>query len=149
MTDLASSVQEAPAPVSNPVARWFYLGAGSLLVGIGVLGIFLPLLPTTIFLLLAAACYGRSSTRAYRWLTTNRYFGGYLRNYKEHKGATVRAKVTSIASLTIGIGVTVLFFSLPLWVDLLIIAIAAAVAWHLLRLETIREPKKKAAPGTV
>lgn len=149
MTDLASSVQEAPAPVSNPVARWFYLAAGSLLVGIGVLGIFLPLLPTTIFLLLAAACYGRSSTRAYRWLTTNRYFGGYLRNYKEHKGATVRAKVTSVSSLAIGIGVTVFFFSLPLWVDLVVVAVAMAVAWHLVGLQTIREPKEKAAPETL
>lgn len=149
MTDLVSSVKEAPAPVSNPVVRWFYLAAGSLLVGIGVLGIFLPLLPTTIFLILAAACYGKSSRRAYTWLTTNRVFGGYLRNYKEHKGATVRAKVMSIGSLILGIGSTIYFFGLPLWVDLVLVGIAIGVTWHLLALETIREPKKETAPETV
>ena len=72
--------------------RWLYIALGSLLVGIGVLGVFLPLLPHTIFFLLAAACYARGSERAHTWLMTNRFFGRYLRNYSEHRGATPGTK---------------------------------------------------------
>ena len=73
--------------------RALLMATGTLFVGIGVLGIFLPLLPTTVFLLIAAACYARSSDRAYEWLMTNRMFGRYLRNYHEERGATLRSKV--------------------------------------------------------
>jgi hypothetical protein len=115
------------------------MGAGSLLVAIGVIGIFVPLLPTTIFLLLAAACFGRSSPGAYRWLTTNRWFGRYLHDYKERRGATLVTKVTSIGALWLGIGAAVWFLGLPLWADLVLFAIAVAVTLHLLTLATLRD----------
>ena len=138
MADLAAS-QVAPARASNPIVRVALMGAGSLLVAIGVIGIFVPLLPTTIFLLLAAACFGRSSPGAYRWLTTNRWFGRYLHDYKERRGATLVTKVTSIGALWLGIGAAVWFLGLPLWADLVLFAIAVAVTLHLLTLATLRD----------
>jgi uncharacterized membrane protein YbaN (DUF454 family) len=78
--------------------------AGTLSLIIGGVGIVLPLLPTTPFLLLAAACYARSSERWYRWLLTNRWFGSYIRNWHEGRGIPMRAKALSILFLILTIG---------------------------------------------
>ncbi|WP_322796266.1 YbaN family protein [Tepidiforma sp.] len=135
LPDLADS----PAvPSAHRVTRWVLVGLGSLLVGIGVLGIFLPLLPSTVFFLGAAAAYGRSSPRAYRWLTTNRWFGQHLRDYKEERGATLAAKAWSIGTLWAGIGVTEVFFIEAWWLRLALLGVAGAVTLHLLTLRTIR-----------
>ena len=85
----------------NPLLQGLLVVAGSLCVGLGILGVFLPLLPTTPFLLLAAACYVRSSRRLYDWLLAHRWMGQYVRNYREGKGMPLRAKVFSIALLWI------------------------------------------------
>ena len=66
---------------------------GCLAVALGILGIFLPLLPTTPFLLLASACFARGSTRLHNWLQTNKVFGKYLRDYENGKGIPLRGKV--------------------------------------------------------
>lgn len=137
--ETAERPEKLVRPSRSSTMRTFYMGIGSVFVGAGVIGIFVPLWPTTIFLILAAACYGRSSPRAYRWLTTNRLFGSYLRNYQEHKGATLRAKIISITSLWLGIGSTIVFVPTPVWVNLILLGIAIGVAWHLLRLNTIRK----------
>jgi uncharacterized membrane protein YbaN (DUF454 family) len=118
--------------------RWVYVGLGSLLVGIGILGIFLPLLPSTVFFLGAAGLYGKSSPGAYRWLTTNRWFGRHLRDYKEQRGATLGAKAWSIGTLWVGIGVSEYFLDIP-WVQLLLVGIGVAVTVHLVTLRTIRD----------
>lgn len=138
---------------SQPLARsaWkraLYIALGSLLTGIGILGIFLPLLPSTVFFLMAAGCFGKSSPSAYRWLTTNRLFGEQLRHYKEHKGATIRSKVISVSTLWLGIATSAYFFHLPLWVDALLAAIAVAVSIHLVRLQTIRTSPAQSLPNT-
>lgn len=139
MVDLAASQRlEQPVQIRSRIGRAFYVAAGSLLVVIGVLGIFLPLLPSTIFFLLAAGCYGKSSPSAYRWLTTNRYFGGYIRNYKEERGLTLRNKALSVGSLSLGIGAAILFFSPSIWVSGILLVIAVLVSAHLLRMRTLR-----------
>lgn len=120
------------------VVRVLYMGAGSVFVALGLAGMVLPLVPTTIFLILAAACYGRSSTRAYHWLTTNRFCGEYLRNYQEHRGITRRARIVSLTSLWLGIGATIVLVSTPMWVNFILLGIAVGVSWHLLTLTTIR-----------
>jgi uncharacterized membrane protein YbaN (DUF454 family) len=120
------------------VARWAYSGAGFFLVGVGFLGIFLPLLPTTVFLLGAAACFARASPTAHRWLTTNRLFGTYLRNYRERRGATPRAKAISIVTLWAGLAASAYLIGPMLAVDVALGLIGLAVTWHLLRLRTIR-----------
>ena len=139
MADLGTSSPQLvlPTPNRHRLVRWFFAGLGSLLVGIGILGIFLPLLPSTVFFLMAAACYGKSSPGAYRWLTTNRFFGRHLKDYKEERGATMGAKVMSIGSLWMGIGVSEYFLD-PLWLRIALGLIALAVTVHLVRLRTIR-----------
>ena len=137
-TEAAAVPNDLPVPNRHRLVRWFFIALGSLLVGIGVLGIFLPLLPSTVFFLMAAGCYGKSSPGAYRWLTTNRYFGRHLKNYREERGATVPAKVASITSLWIGIGLSEYFID-NWWLRLLLALIAVGVTVHLLRLRTIRK----------
>ncbi len=74
----------------------FFNTIGWIALALGVIGIALPLLPTTPFLLLAAACFMRGSDRMYRWLTQNRVFGRYLRDYQEQRGVTLRVKVVAL-----------------------------------------------------
>ena len=70
---------------------------GCAALALGVVGIFVPLLPTTPFLLLAAALWVRSSPRLYEWLLAHRCFGEYIRNFRENRAIPMRAKVVSIA----------------------------------------------------
>jgi uncharacterized membrane protein YbaN (DUF454 family) len=79
-----------PAPL-----RWLLSSVGGICVGLGVLGIFVPLLPTTPFLLVAAACFVRSSDRLYQRLITHRTLGPYIRNYREHRAITRRARIVT------------------------------------------------------
>lgn len=109
--------------------------AGTLCVGLGVLGMFLPLLPTTVFLLLAAYCYSRSSERFHNWLLTNRWCGSYIKNYKSGKGISIRQKVSTIATLWLSIGFSMWLVG-GFWIDLLLIAIALGVTIHLVMLKT-------------
>ncbi|MCX7877633.1 MAG: YbaN family protein, partial [Ignavibacteria bacterium] len=70
----------------NPFVRWILITGGFGLVAIGVIGMFLPILPTTIFFILAAWCFARSSEKFYHWLHYNRWFGKYLRTYRSGEG---------------------------------------------------------------
>jgi uncharacterized membrane protein YbaN (DUF454 family) len=95
---------------ASGVVRLGFLGAGHLSVGLAVLGVFLPLLPTTPFLLLAAACYARGSVRFYDWLLNSRTFGPMIRNWREHRAVALRHKLLGIGVIVVTIGTTVLFF---------------------------------------
>lgn len=104
---------------------------GFLFVGLGVAGIFVPLLPTTPFLLLAAACFARSSERFYRWLLGNRWFGAYVRDYREGRGVPARVKIFSVALLWVVILLSATFAVSNLVVRVVLIAVAAAVTVHI------------------
>jgi hypothetical protein len=125
----------------NPVVRWVLLIGGFVLLGIGVLGMFLPLLPTTVFFLLAAWCFARSSERFHNWLHNNRLFGKYLSNYRTKGGMTIGSKIFSISFLLLGISISVLFLTDNLYIRILLAAIAIGVTWHLLTIKTIEEKK--------
>ena len=112
---------------------------GTLSVGLGVLGIFLPLLPTTVFLLLAAACYARSSDRFYLWLVNHRWLGTYIRNHYEGRGMRRRDKIVTLVALWAGIGATAVWSVETLWVRLVLLAIASAVTVHVARLKVFEE----------
>ena len=83
----------------NGAKKALLVAAGSVSLALAVLGVFLPLLPTTPFLLLASACYVRSSERLHGWLMGNRLLGGYIRNFKERRGVPLRAKVVTVVIL--------------------------------------------------
>jgi hypothetical protein len=98
----------------------------------------LPVLPTTPFLLLAAACYIRGSERMHKWLLSNRWFGSYIKNYHEGKGISARGKFISIVSLWIVISISVFMVNLLL-LHIALIMIASLVSIHLIRVPTYRK----------
>lgn len=116
--------------------RGMLAAVGTLSVLLAVAGIFIPVLPTTPFLLLAAACYARSSKRFYAWLTTNRWCGWHIMNYREGRGIPRRQKVIAILFLWVSIGYAALFAVKPLWGACLLLGIAVAVTIHLLMIKT-------------
>ncbi|MBN1423461.1 YbaN family protein [Candidatus Fermentibacteria bacterium] len=132
----------------NSLTRTLLFIGGTACVALGVLGMFLPLLPTTPFLLLAAVCYARSSRRFYRWLVTNRWCGHYIRNYRDGRGISRRHKVLSILLLWLTIGSTGLFVLSSFPVRLVLLCIALAVTIHIWRIPVFgtRSPAHDAGP---
>lgn len=127
---------------SNRFIRWILIIAGTIFVGLGTLGIFLPILPTTPFLLLAAACYARSSKRFYDRLINNKWFGAYIKNYREGKGIPLKVKVYTISLLWITILFSAFFFISIFWVRVVLILIAVGVTVHVLIIKTYRQKKE-------
>ena len=90
--------------------RIFFVVLGTLFVALGVAGAVLPLLPTTPFMLLAAACYARASTRFYNWLLNNPLFGPTVLEWRRHRSLPWRVKVTAIALMALTLSVSIVFF---------------------------------------
>ena len=111
------------------------LGFLSLLTGI--IGIFVPLLPTTVFLLLAAACFFRSSPRLYRWITGHRIFGSYIRIYREYHAVTRATKVAGVVSLWLLMAFSILFVASTWWLRLVLVAVAIGVTIHIALIRTL------------
>ncbi|MDZ7764042.1 MAG: YbaN family protein [Melioribacteraceae bacterium] len=109
-----------------------------MLVALGVIGIFLPVMPTTIFLILAAACFARSSEKFYLRLINNKHLGKLIRDYREHGGMPVRAKVIAILMMNVAIGYSALFAVEILWVKILLFTIAVSVTIYILSIKTLR-----------
>ncbi|HQY20179.1 MAG TPA: YbaN family protein [Ignavibacteria bacterium] len=121
---------------SNPALRILLLISGLLLTAIGILGIFLPLLPATIFFILAAWCFARSSEKFHGWLHNNRFFGKYLSNYTSGNGMTLNSKIMSIAMLWIGMIISAIWLTELIYVRILLALIGIGVTWHLLAIKT-------------
>lgn len=120
--------------------KFFFILIGTIAILLGILGIALPILPTTPFLLLAAACYMKASKRLYRWLIENKFLGAYIKNYREGRGMAKRDKIITIVSLWGGILVSIFLISLG-WVKIILFFIAFFVSRHILSLNTIISKK--------
>ena len=121
---------------SSWVMRGIFFCLGCFFVGLGAVGLLLPLIPTTPFLLLAAACYARSSRRFYDWLLANRVFGPTIRQWQESRSVALRTKIVAISLLVLTLGSSVVVF-VPLWpVKVLLVAIGAWVIYFLVCLPT-------------
>ena len=94
---------------ANPLSRIIWISVGCLFVGLGAIGAVVPGLPTTVFLVLAAACFIRSSQELYDWLITNKTFGPYLKDYREGKGIPLKAKIMALALIVIFVSYAVFF----------------------------------------
>ena len=123
--------------MSKRLTRVILVIAGSVFTGLGLLGIFLPLLPTTPFLLLAVACYAKSSKRCHFWLLDNKWFGSFIKDYHEKKGIKLRVKVIAISLLWISISYSVLFMVGNLFVSIIMVLIALGVTVFLIDLNTL------------
>ena len=108
---------------------------GVLSVGLGTLGIFVPLLPTTPFLLLAAACFVRSSDRLHLWLMNHRVYGPSIRGYREHRALPASSKVTILVFTWAAILSSLLVLAHP--VRFLLLAPALGTTWMMLRMPTL------------
>jgi uncharacterized membrane protein YbaN (DUF454 family) len=128
------------------IIRALWLAVGLICVLLGTIGMVLPILPTTPFLLAAAACFCKSSTRMYDWLLNNKWFGEYIRNYREGRGLPMRTKITALTVMWATIGVSTIFLlnrllppQLILPMQIVMIAIAVGVSIHILRLPTFKK----------
>ncbi len=117
------------------VIRILLISLGFICVGLGFAGIFLPVLPTTPFLLLSAALFAKSSPRFYKWLLQNKWFGSYIHNFRNGKGIPVKSKVIAITFLWFTIFVSICFFITNNYVRIALIAIAMAVSIYLISIK--------------
>ena len=115
------------------------IAGGTACVGLGVLGVFLPLLPTTPFLLLAAICYLKGSQRLHAWLIGHRILGRYIRYYHEERGIPLRVKIATLILLWLTIGTSALFFVQVLLVRILLFAVACGVSVFIITRKTMQE----------
>ncbi len=120
--------------VRNGLLRLFLLGSGFFALGLGTVGIFVPLLPTVPFLLLATACFARSSERFHHWMLEHPHLGPILHSYLNGQGIPLKVKISTLALLWTSIPISVFFFITILWVQILLIGIGLGVTIHLLQL---------------
>lgn len=123
----------------SPLVRYLLLALGWLSVALGVLGIFLPVLPTTPFLLLAAGCFARSSPRFHRWLVEHPWLGPWMRDYLEGAGMPLKAKVYAIGLMWLSIGLSC-YLVPSAWARAFMLASAALVTLYLLKQKTLHRP---------
>lgn len=128
---MAREIQEQ----RNPLIRYVLLAIGWLSVALGVIGIFLPVLPTTPFLLLAAACFMRSSKRFYLWLVNHRQLGPWIVDYLEGQGIPLKGKVYAIGLMWLSIGLSC--YLVPLfWARAFMLTSAVLVSLYILSQKT-------------
>jgi uncharacterized membrane protein YbaN (DUF454 family) len=122
--------------IDNRFIRGILIISGTIFVGIGMIGIIVPILPTTPFLLLAAACYLRSSEKFYNWLLNNKRFGPYITNYLEGKGLPLKIKLYAISMMWIMILLSIILFVENLFIRIILIIIAILVSIYLITIKT-------------
>tara|TARA_B100001029_G_C15041609_1_gene444048 strand:+ start:82 stop:501 length:420 start_codon:yes stop_codon:yes gene_type:complete len=125
----------------NKLVRLLFVFIGSIFVGLAVIGIFLPGLPTTPFLILAAYFYIRSSNKLYNWLINNKILGVYIRGYLSGKGMPLRAKIISLILMWI-FGTFAVLFGIPdslLFVKIIVFIILLIGTIFLLRVKTFKK----------
>ena len=140
---------KAPA-ASSGIAKLLWNAAGTFFLSLGIVGIAIPLLPTTPFLLLAAACYLRGSSRMHRWMLTNNYFGEYLRDYQAGRGMPRKAKVVTVSLLWAVIAFSAVFATSSTIIRIALLVVAVGVTIHILTLKTKKkEPShaRESSPG--
>jgi uncharacterized protein len=119
----------------NPLLRVTYLVLGWLCVISGAIGVVLPGWPTTIWIIVATYFFARSSPRFYNWLMNHRVFGPLVRDWRDGKGMTRRAKRLAVGTIFVTIGISIALVPYP-WLKVLLVVVAVSVSTYLLRLPT-------------
>lgn len=119
--------------------KYILLFLGTLSLSLGIIGIFLPVLPTTPFLLLAATLYMRSSEKLYNWLLSHHYLGEYIRNFREYKAIPLRVKVVSVSLVWATLLYCAVAVAKEWWMSMAFVAIAIGVTIHILSYKTLRK----------
>ncbi|WP_353050006.1 DUF454 family protein [Bacillus sp. ISL-39] len=121
----------------NIAVKAIFIIIGTLSIIVGVIGIVVPLLPTTPLILLGAACYVKASDELYQKLIRNKWLGGYIKDFREKNGITLKNKVLSLSLMWISILGTILFFEVNFWLAAVLIVIAVTVSAYILSFDTI------------
>lgn len=125
--------------LTDQAIRIIYIVLGTIALGIGIIAIFVPVIPTTPFLLIAAACYIRGSKRFYNFLIKTEPFGRYIKDYHEGKGISKRAKTLSLILLWISLiisAVLVSIYNQIILIAFILFVIGVLVTIHILRIKT-------------
>jgi hypothetical protein len=121
----------------DSIKKGLLITSGTLFLALGVIGIFIPLLPTTPFLLFAAACYIRGSKKFYDWLIKNRWLGEYIKNYQYGKGVPFKVKIITITVLWLTIIISTILFVSNLIIQIILLIIAIGVTIHIIKIKTL------------
>ena len=114
-----------------------YTIIGLISLSLGIIGVFLPLLPTTPFVLLSGYLFARGSKRMNSWIRNHRIFGEIIRNYQEDKSIPLHAKIYAISLLWLSISYATFFVATgKLWLQILLLSIATGVSIHILSYKT-------------
>lgn len=120
--------------------------AGFISIGLGIIGIFIPLLPTTAFLLLAVWLFSKSSPRWRAWLLDHPYLGRHIRNYTLHRGITRKAKIRTLLTLWITLAVSASLTYQRWYIPVILLFVGVGVTWHISVLRTLTEESLKIDP---
>lgn len=123
--------------------RWLLIGIGWIALALGLIGALLPLLPTTPFALLAAACFARASKRCHNWLMAMPVLGPAIIDWETDRGVTAGNKILALAMLWPSTMLTVSAVATPAVVTIVLVGIASVVTWVLLRLPTRPRPTSR------
>ncbi|MFQ5550008.1 MAG: YbaN family protein [Gemmatimonadales bacterium] len=124
---------------ASPTSRMAFLMIGHTFVAVGIVGLFVPLLPTTDMLLIAAACYARGSVRFYNWILNNRFLGPIILNWRKHGAVSRRHKYTAVFLIVVVLGSSIIFFVSSSLARGLLIVLGLAISALILRLPTLVE----------
>ena len=117
------------------IKRSFFLTLGSVFLGLGAIGIVLPILPTTPFVIVSAFCFANGSKRVEKWLLNNEYFGSYIENYRNKTGVPKSVKIKSIVFLWMMLAISALITK-NLLIAIMLIIVGIGVTIHLYLLKT-------------
>ena len=123
------------------IKKTLLIVAGVVSIALGGIGVFLPLLPTTPFVLLAAGCFAGSSPAMHRWLCRSRFFGEYIENYRTNAGVSKSVKVRAIVFLWAGLALSAAAVHKPI-VRIILAVVGICVSTHLLMMKTKDENKE-------
>lgn len=124
--------------LTKSVKKYLLISTGTISLSFGILGIFIPILPTTPFLLLSSFCYIRSSKRLYNWLINHRIFGHLIYNYLTYRAVERNAKIVSIVFLWIALLSSILLLS-NIYIRIFLLVVGIGVSIHLLTLKTLEK----------
>lgn len=120
------------------IYRYLFIGLGWFFVGLGIVGIVTPLLPTTVFFIIATWFFAKSSDRFYAWLIYHPRFGKFIRDYREKRGMPLKSKIVAILMLHVTIVSSMIFFTNNIFVRILLVFIAVGVSTYIISLNTIK-----------
>lgn len=121
----------------NIAFKAFLISIGTLSITLGMIGIMVPLLPTTPLILLGAACYVKASDELYQKLIRNKWLGRYVQEFYEKKGITLKNKILSLSLMWLSISGTILIFDFLFWISAVLMIIAVIVSAYILSFDTL------------